>query len=832
MMCEEKQRRRPLGREYHGPVPPEVMIRAKSPTNYNPEKMILESRRRQQELDINIDACAKQKLRDQNIDLMTQANRKALANRIRGEIDRRLKVHGFSLEERRNRLRELLRQEDQDYITTMQEAEETTLERQAKMRARINSLRDRKERERLHFCQQKYDQQFREQCEELRSTLSKREQDRVCAERVEQLWEKEQQARDKKAQDDMFHQLMLNDIQEKMAREEREALEARERDRGQLDNILKQKAAMEAQKEEAKRQRADEQRLLKEQAALDKMQVAAEQAEKLQKQEGMRNAIDHSLRTKLRRKAREEQEELANDLTALEKLMEETRSEQHESQQRKITLREEDRRYREYLAQMREEEKEQQKETDRHIQEKVDEGYQKQVDRWRTLNHMRRDLLNDVIAGRQKQIQDRLEENERLKAQNLKEREELMKKLEAQRQYDLQQQRKRKANSLQYQADLAAQILDKEQAEEEARRFRDYEYRMGQQAERELQEKLKGVLDSPGLDRLHPMRRAAAAAEAAGAGAMKPGAGGHTAADSEPRIKAGDAAQGHRESPATFQDAQDLYARQQALRCKANNVRFNADLEEGCRRAEEALRRQKDDYPFGQLQEQRYWVQPPLEGMLGAQGWGDTDQQAAESAPHKAEDCPNPDALRKSLEDQDDYSRQQALRCKANKERLEKRLQGPLLDQAGEEDLRCQGHGYPTRVQTEEYPVPTYSPCDRQRPPSQRRVRFSEREDDVWLPPCDDETAPEGAEDRRQATERSWEDQDQYGKDQAQKCRANTARLNQRILDGKLRGKDQAVEDTLSCHKYGCPKSGETAPERFPPRLGAEAPIQYEKPCC
>ena len=62
------------------------------------------------------------------------------------------------------RLREMLRQEEKEYLAAMEAAEETTLERQAKMRERARSLKEKREQERLQFVQDKYDQQFRWVC--------------------------------------------------------------------------------------------------------------------------------------------------------------------------------------------------------------------------------------------------------------------------------------------------------------------------------------------------------------------------------------------------------------------------------------------------------------------------------------------------------------------------------------------------------------------------------------------------------------------------------------------------------------------------------------------
>ena len=55
----------------------------------------------------------------------------------------------------------MLAREEEQYLAEMEQKEETTLERQAKMRERARTLKERRESERLQFVQEKYDQQFR-----------------------------------------------------------------------------------------------------------------------------------------------------------------------------------------------------------------------------------------------------------------------------------------------------------------------------------------------------------------------------------------------------------------------------------------------------------------------------------------------------------------------------------------------------------------------------------------------------------------------------------------------------------------------------------------------
>lgn len=74
----------------------------------------------------------------------------------------------------------------------------------------------------------------RDQCEELRSTLSKRQQDEVCVERLEQLRVRDELARAKMEEDAMYAKLWEEDMLAKAAREERDAKASYERNQDVL----------------------------------------------------------------------------------------------------------------------------------------------------------------------------------------------------------------------------------------------------------------------------------------------------------------------------------------------------------------------------------------------------------------------------------------------------------------------------------------------------------------------------------------------------------------------------------------------------------------------
>ena len=55
----------------------------------------------------------------------------------------------------------MLRAEEEQYLSEMESRQETVLERQAKMRSRAKSLKEKRESERLMFVQNKLEQQWR-----------------------------------------------------------------------------------------------------------------------------------------------------------------------------------------------------------------------------------------------------------------------------------------------------------------------------------------------------------------------------------------------------------------------------------------------------------------------------------------------------------------------------------------------------------------------------------------------------------------------------------------------------------------------------------------------
>ncbi|WAQ98962.1 CFA53-like protein [Mya arenaria] len=507
MMVSRRPRRT---REVTGPTPCSVAIIARPPNKRPPEHLILERRKKE-------DMLAEYQKNTQYIgvnDLKNEwerwTDRKYKINTCKRKVDSMMKTNQFTIEDRRERLRQMLREEEAQYLAEMESKEETTIERQAKMRERARSLKDKREQERLAYVQDKYDQQFRNQCEELRSTLSKRQQDEVCVERLEQIRIKEEIEAERSQEEQMYARLWEEDMLAKAAREERDAKAAHQRNAEVLAVLRKQMAALEATKEEALRLKEEEAQLLREQNALRAAEEQRKREDKLRNQRQTREMLDHSLQLKMKKKARLEQEELAFDLKMLEQLLEESRNEAMEQVQRKRELREEDRRYRENLAQIYEEERIRERELEALIQQEVERMWQKRLAQWKLEREARKKLMQDVLAIRAQQVQARLVANHRKQEEAQVEREELQRMIEENRRHDEEEAARNREKHLNYQRDLAGQIEHNQANARDRFEREENEYYMGMQAEREYQQRLKTCLDNPYDEKMHPMRRAMA----------------------------------------------------------------------------------------------------------------------------------------------------------------------------------------------------------------------------------------------------------------------------------------------------------------------------------
>ncbi|XP_043934187.1 cilia- and flagella-associated protein 53 [Protopterus annectens] len=502
------QRTRPRCREVTGPTPHSVAVKAKFPSSRPADYLILERRRQEQAREQVFAFTAYQKLCDLKNTWEKYTDRQIMKATIERRVNDAMEQYRQGIEERRKRLQEMLEAEEQDYIREMESMEETTLERQAKMRERAKLLREKRERERQELAAEKREQQFREQCQELRSAMTRLHQNEVCTERSAQLALKEELRKQQKQEEEFFANIWNKDRLAKEEREKKEAEKQAELNRKALDVIQAQMAAAEAQKLEEKHLKEEEARLMGEKVRLHNLEVERAHLDKLKKQQQTRDNLEKSLRIKMKQEAREQQEELALDIKIMEQLLKDSHDDAEEQRQRKLQLREEQQRYRQYLAEQLEEQKRSEKEMDQLIGAELQKSWAKRVAQWKLDKEARDRLMKEVMETRQLQIQEKLDRNAKKQDELAADKELLAKAIEEHKHLEEERTAQQKKYSEQYQKDLIAQMEYQQMIRKAEKEENKLEYESGLVTEKAYQEKLKDLLSRPYVKEVHPWRRA------------------------------------------------------------------------------------------------------------------------------------------------------------------------------------------------------------------------------------------------------------------------------------------------------------------------------------
>merc|ERR1712147_253554 len=298
-------------REYTGPTPHSVAIQERKRSN-RPHDFLIQER---QKIEAQRQLAQDQKTAQDAFDLMNdwqiRTGNIIQTNRVRRKVNEKLFEAELRLEERRNALSALLLREEEEYAKELEVhfRGESLIERQAKMRQRAKELAEKRESERLKIVNEKNEQQWRQECVELRPVLSRRHQDQVCAARKHQIETKAMIAAEKRHEDDLYAALWKQDEQVKAAREVAETAEQLKRNQDTLDILRIQVAAKEAQREAAKRVIEQEAELMNHERELRRREEEFKMNEQSMAQQSYRRELERNRIARLKRELRLKEEE-------------------------------------------------------------------------------------------------------------------------------------------------------------------------------------------------------------------------------------------------------------------------------------------------------------------------------------------------------------------------------------------------------------------------------------------------------------------------------------------------------------------------------------------
>lgn len=313
----------------------------------------------------------------------------------------------FLLNERRARLKQLLTSEEKQYEQEIFSTTVSPLERAAELREKAKIIRANKLAEDTKFVQEKLDQKWRLECDELRTYQSKKLQSGMGVEHMRQIEEKIDREKERLEDEGIFAEMWYQDIEAKNFKEDEKMRKAKERNM-QVSAVLKQQMeVLEAQKLEAKRIRNENAKLLKEKSNIEKLERQLEFQKKRQDQAQRRHELDLCVRAKLMNERKRLQEENAFDLQCLEESIVSFQNEDEERSQRKQELMVEQQHYRRYLEELREEERRQERELEQFVERDTEAQMQKQLAKWKAQKMERKRMLEETLRGRKQQIEER-----------------------------------------------------------------------------------------------------------------------------------------------------------------------------------------------------------------------------------------------------------------------------------------------------------------------------------------------------------------------------------------------------------------------------------------
>ncbi|KAI1881901.1 hypothetical protein AGOR_G00244250 [Albula goreensis] len=233
---------------------------------------------------------------------------------------------------------------------------------------------------------------------------------------------------------------------------------------------------------------------------------------KLQTQQQISRQLGLSLRLKMKRLAREQQEELTQDMNIMQQLMDQKEAIQ-DHEQRKLQLREEQHRYLQYLAERMEEQKRQEAEAEQLFEEELKENWARRTEQFRKEREARDRLMKEVLDTRRLQIQEKLDQNMLKQAELAREKEEINRIIEESKELEKEEKNSMKKACQQHQADLLSQILLRQRQRDLERAQAEQEYHQGLAFQEQYKKKLQQVLSQSQshTDLIHPFRRPKAA---------------------------------------------------------------------------------------------------------------------------------------------------------------------------------------------------------------------------------------------------------------------------------------------------------------------------------
>ncbi|NXY07666.1 TCHP protein, partial [Pteruthius melanotis] len=338
------------------------------------------------------------------------------------------------LERRRERLERLLGEEQEALAAELRERRRSGM-RSQELRDGPGECGRRKVRERpgplcSQFAEPLLQEHWNKNNAELREVESELQRKHVREAWGNQLTQKAKEEvtelKEKKHYENEY-ETARGETPERMRQEEEKC---RLEEKQQAETLLQQIEELKLQETKATKLKKEQENLLKQQWELENLEEERKQMEEHRRKKDLGRFLRHQCDIHLRRRAQQIQEELETDRQILSALLEK----EDEDERRQIARRERAVADVAWMKRVIEEqlqlEKEREAELETIFREEAKKMWEKREEEWEREKAARDRLMNEVLAGRQRQIQEKMELNRRAQEESIKYREQLIKELE------------------------------------------------------------------------------------------------------------------------------------------------------------------------------------------------------------------------------------------------------------------------------------------------------------------------------------------------------------------------------------------------------------------
>ncbi|XP_049722491.1 trichoplein keratin filament-binding protein [Elephas maximus indicus] len=379
-----------------------------------------------------------------------------------------------SLEARRERLRQLILEEQDLLAKELEDLRLSMNSRERRIRERHGNLKSAREEQRKLVAEQLLYEHWKKNNPKLREIELDLHKKHVINSWETQRGEKKQQEaaeeEEKKRYENEYETARREAMERMKAEEERRQLE----EKLWAEALLQQMEELKVKEMEATKLKKEQENLLKQRWELERLEEDRKRMAAFRQKAELGRFLRHQYNVQLNRRTQQIQEELEADKRILQALLEK----EDENQRVQLARREQALADVAWMKQVIEEqlqlEREREAEQQTLLRDEAKEVWEKREAEWARERSARDRLMSEVLMGRQQQIQEKIEQNRRAQEESLKHREQLIRHLEEAR--ELARREKEESEELKSarKQELEAQVaerqlqaLEEDQQEEE-----------------------------------------------------------------------------------------------------------------------------------------------------------------------------------------------------------------------------------------------------------------------------------------------------------------------------------------------------------------------------